>query len=139
MRIAIRGGTVYDGTGAPGRTCDVLVDDGRVAVVGDVDGVDAEEIDAAGLEPGVERDEYDKISRVFISAHSGAGLDLLRSAIAETAKSGPGQSYRVTPENEEQDDAFELAEVDASVDALPGGLAESPADHLPTSTLVGPR
>ena len=96
-------------------------------------------IDAAGLEPGVERDEYDKINRVFISAHSGAGLDLLRSAIAETAKSGPGQSYRATPENEEQDDAFELAEVDASVDALPGGLAESPADHLPTSTLVGPR
>ena len=96
-------------------------------------------IDAAGLEPAVERDEYDKINRVFISAHSGAGLDLLRSAIAETAKSGPGQSYRATPENEEQDDAFELAEVDASVDALPDALPEGPADHLPTSTLVGPR
>jgi GTP-binding protein HflX len=48
-------------------------------------------IDAAGLEPGVERDEYDKISRVFISAHSGAGLDLLREAIVETAQSGPLQ------------------------------------------------
>jgi GTPase len=47
-------------------------------------------IDAAGLEPGVERDEYDKISRVFISAQSGAGLDLLRGAIAETALAGPG-------------------------------------------------
>ncbi|MGB9107440.1 MAG: GTPase HflX [Telluria sp.] len=46
-------------------------------------------IDAAGLEPGVERDEYDKISRVFISAHSGAGLDLLREAIVEAARSGP--------------------------------------------------
>jgi GTP-binding protein HflX len=43
-------------------------------------------IDAAGLEPGVERDEYDKISRVFISAHSGAGLDLLREAIVEAAR-----------------------------------------------------
>jgi GTP-binding protein HflX len=47
-------------------------------------------IDAAGLEPGVERDEYDKISRVFISAHSGAGLDLLREAIVEAARTGPG-------------------------------------------------
>jgi GTPase len=46
-------------------------------------------IDAAGLEPGVERDEYDKISRVFISAQSGAGLDLLRDAIAEAALAGP--------------------------------------------------
>ncbi|MCS0656464.1 GTPase HflX [Massilia terrae] len=46
-------------------------------------------IDAAGLEPGVERDEYDKISRVFISAQSGAGLDLLRGAIAEAATAGP--------------------------------------------------
>jgi GTP-binding protein HflX len=46
-------------------------------------------IDAAGLEPGVERDEYDKIGRVFISAHSGAGLDLLRGAIVEAARSEP--------------------------------------------------
>ncbi|MCS0581754.1 GTPase HflX [Massilia pinisoli] len=42
-------------------------------------------IDAAGLEPGIERDEYGKISRVFISARSGAGLDLLRDAIVEAA------------------------------------------------------
>ncbi|AVR97868.1 GTPase HflX [Pseudoduganella armeniaca] len=43
-------------------------------------------IDAAGQEPGVERDEYDKISRVFISARTGAGLDLLRDAIIEAAR-----------------------------------------------------
>lgn len=42
-------------------------------------------IDAAGLEPAVERDEYDKIRRVFISAHTGAGIDLLREAIGEFA------------------------------------------------------
>jgi len=45
-------------------------------------------IDAAGLEPGIERDEYGKIGRVFISARSGAGLDLLRDAIAEAAGNG---------------------------------------------------
>jgi GTP-binding protein HflX len=40
-------------------------------------------IDAARLEPGVERDQYGRISRVFVSARSGAGLNDLRSAIAE--------------------------------------------------------
>ncbi len=44
-------------------------------------------IDAAGLEPGLDRDEYDKIRRVFISAQTGAGLGLLREAVAEFAKS----------------------------------------------------
>lgn len=43
-------------------------------------------IDAAGLEAAVERDEYDKIQRVFISAQTGSGLNLLREAIAECVK-----------------------------------------------------
>ena len=43
-------------------------------------------IDAAGLEPALEHDEYDKIRRVFISAQTGSGLDLLRQAIGERAK-----------------------------------------------------
>lgn len=44
-------------------------------------------IDAAGLEPAVEHDEYDKIRRVFISARTGRGLDLLRQAVAGFARS----------------------------------------------------
>ena len=44
-------------------------------------------IDAAGIEPALERDEYDKIRRVFISAQAGTGLDLLRQAITEVVKS----------------------------------------------------
>ena len=43
-------------------------------------------IDAAGLEPRVERDQYGRMSRVFVSARTGAGLELLRQAIAEFAK-----------------------------------------------------
>jgi GTPase len=43
-------------------------------------------IDAAGMDAALERDEYDKIRRVFISAQNGTGLDLLREAIAEFAK-----------------------------------------------------
>jgi GTP-binding protein HflX len=43
-------------------------------------------IDAAGLDEGVEADEYGRISRVFLSARTGAGLDGLRSAIAGFAR-----------------------------------------------------
>jgi GTP-binding protein HflX len=43
-------------------------------------------IDTAGFEPGVERDQYGRISRVFVSARTGAGIELLRDAIAEFAK-----------------------------------------------------
>lgn len=50
-------------------------------------------IDAVGLDPILERDEYAKIRRVFISAQTGQGLDLLRHAITEHAKdkSGSGE------------------------------------------------
>ena len=44
-------------------------------------------IDAAELEPAVELDEYGKIRRVFVSAKTGAGLDLLRQAIADSLRS----------------------------------------------------
>jgi GTP-binding protein HflX len=41
------------------------------------------QIDKLGLEPGLERDEYGRISRVRISAKTGAGLDLVKQALAE--------------------------------------------------------
>jgi GTP-binding protein HflX len=55
-------------------------------------------IDAAGLEPGVERDQYGRISRVFVSARTGAGLELLRGAIAEFAKARAAARGAHTPE-----------------------------------------
>ena len=58
-------------------------------------------IDAAGLEPAMERGEDGKISRVFISAHTGAGLDLLRESVVEMARAAPGLSHLY----QEQDDA----------------------------------
>jgi GTP-binding protein HflX len=48
-------------------------------------------IDAAELEPRVERDQYGRISRVFVSARTGRGLELLRDAIAEFAKARHAQ------------------------------------------------
>lgn len=40
---------------------------------------------SAAIEPGAERDEYGRISRVFVSARTGAGLTELRTAIMEAA------------------------------------------------------
>jgi N-acyl-D-aspartate/D-glutamate deacylase len=46
--LVIKGGTVVDGTGAPGRTADVAIADGVVTDVGAVDGPAKETIDADG-------------------------------------------------------------------------------------------
>ncbi len=43
-------------------------------------------IDLAGLQPAAARDQYGRISRVFVSARTGAGLQQLRGAIAEFAR-----------------------------------------------------
>ena len=43
-------------------------------------------LDLSGLRPVVERDEYGRISRVLVSARTGAGLAGLRGAIAEAAQ-----------------------------------------------------
>ena len=80
-------------------------------------------IDAAGLEPAVERGEDGKISRVFISAHTGAGLDLLRESVVEMARAAPGLTHLY----QEQDEA----EPDAMQDVTPA--------ETQTSTNVGPR
>jgi GTP-binding protein HflX len=42
--------------------------------------------DLSGLAPSVERDEYGRISRVFVSARTGEGIAGLRGAIAEAAQ-----------------------------------------------------
>ncbi|MGH8740862.1 MAG: GTPase HflX [Burkholderiales bacterium] len=55
-------------------------------------------IDAAKLEPAVERDQYGRISRVFVSARTGAGLDGLRAAIAEFARQRAAARGAAAPE-----------------------------------------
>jgi GTP-binding protein HflX len=81
-------------------------------------------IDAAGLEPGIERDEYGKISRVFISARSGAGLDLLRDAIVEAA--GSPAAVPGADEQEGEEPGF-------ASDVQPGA-----ADLMPATPHPGP-
>lgn len=89
-------------------------------------------IDAAGLEPTVERDEYAKISRVFISAQSGAGLDLLREAIVEAAQRAPARAHlfdeQIDAVQDDSDDVGDDDRADADLD-----------DRIPTSPLAEPR
>jgi N-acyl-D-amino-acid deacylase len=46
--LCIRGGTLYDGTGAPGRPADVAIQGGRIVATGEVRGSAARTLDAAG-------------------------------------------------------------------------------------------
>jgi len=45
-------------------------------------------LDLTGVAPGVGRDEYGKLQSVYVSAQSGAGLDLLRDALSEILVAG---------------------------------------------------
>lgn len=52
-------------------------------------------IDLAGMEPGLERDEYGKIRKVWVSAQSGAGMELVRQALAEHQRALMPPAYHV--------------------------------------------
>jgi len=52
--------------------------------------------DSSGLEPGIDRDEYGRISRVRLSARTGAGLAELRSAIVEASRARPAVESAVS-------------------------------------------
>lgn len=67
--VVLRGGIVYDGTGAPPRRADVAIRGDRVAAVGDLSGARAEtvlQVEGLAVAPG------------FINAHSWATGTLLR-------------------------------------------------------------
>ena len=70
-------------------------------------------IDQSGLAPAVERDEYDKIQRVFVSAQTGDGMDLLRHAMAEYAQAkGRSGDLSEPRDSDHEDDAVALHEID---------------------------
>jgi N-acyl-D-amino-acid deacylase len=76
--LVLRGGTVLDGTGAPGYTADVAVADGRIADVGHATGRAAREVDVSGAVvcPG------------FIDLHSHADFTVFGapSAVTQTTQ-----------------------------------------------------
>lgn len=58
-------------------------------------------IDAAGMAPGIERDEYGKIRKVWVSARDGAGMELIRQALVELHQArinSPQQEFKAVTE-----------------------------------------
>jgi len=53
-------------------------------------------IDAAGRVPRVDRDEYGKIARVWVSAATGGGMDLVRLALSEAARTQTAAQTELT-------------------------------------------
>lgn len=60
-------------------------------------------IDLTPVLPGLERDEYGKIRRVSLSAKNGAGLDFLRTALAEVAAAKKSAATNREPEHHHKD------------------------------------
>jgi N-acyl-D-amino-acid deacylase len=85
-RIVLRGGTVVDGSGAPGFVADVGIVDGHIAAVGPtaVEIVDARSVDVGGL----------VVAPGFIDMHAHSDLAVLTDA-AHTAKVWQGVTLEV--------------------------------------------
>jgi N-acyl-D-amino-acid deacylase len=62
--LVLRGGTVHDGLGSPGRVADVAVRDGRVVEIGRFEGSAAEQVDCDGL----------VVAPGFVDAHAHSDL-----------------------------------------------------------------
>lgn len=58
-------------------------------------------IDLTGVEPAVARNECGTISRVSLSARTGAGIDKLREALVEFAQTRPSAQLKRTPQQTE--------------------------------------
>lgn len=63
-------------------------------------------IDLAPHQPSVDLDECDKIQRVFLSARNGAGVELLRQAIAERARTEASKFNQLPQATERNDVRF---------------------------------
>ncbi len=129
--LAIIGGTIVDGTGAPGRTADLLVADGRIrlALPGTDSPAPARTIDASGkvICPG------------FIDLHSHSGLFLLadgrhepkvRQGVTTEVVGVDGLSYAPYRDPE---DLGRLVEMNAGLDGRPDGVTydwATVADYL---------
>jgi N-acyl-D-amino-acid deacylase len=72
--LVLRGATVFDGSGAPGREVDVAIGGDRITAVGSVPGTGTEELDLTGL----------ALAPGFIDIHSHADLSLLANPRAES-------------------------------------------------------
>ena len=61
-------------------------------------------LDLTGVAPGVGRDEYGKLQSVYVSAQTGAGLELLREALSEILLAGHARVETIQDEHDSADD-----------------------------------
>lgn len=122
--VVVRGGTVYDGTGGPGRRADVVIDGDVVALVGHApEAVDALEIDATGqaVIPGL----INVLSHAWgaLQQDGSAASDVLQGVTTEVFGEAytPGPS---SPEFVELCAASYQADVRADFSRLSEGLAQ---------------
>ena len=92
--LVIRGGTVFDGTGAPGVAADVAINGDRIVAVGEVGGSAARTIDASGLfvAPGfIDMHSHSEVRRLLDGGQgpSFAYQGLTTEIYGETTSMGP--------------------------------------------------
>ena len=92
--LVIRGGTVYDGTGAPGIAADVAINGDRIVAIGEIDGNAARTIDASGLyvTPGfIDMHSHSETFRLLNGGHgpSFAFQGFTTEIYGETVSMGP--------------------------------------------------
>ena len=92
--LVIRGGTVFDGSGAPGVVADVAIDGDRIAAIGEIDGSAERTIDAAGLyvAPGfIDMHSHSEVRRLLDGGQgpSFAFQGLTTEIYGETFSMGP--------------------------------------------------
>ena len=92
--LVIRGGTVFDGTGAPGIVADLAIDGERIVAVGNVDGNADRTIDASGLyvTPGfIDMHSHSETFRLLNDGHgpSFAFQGFTTEVYGETVSMGP--------------------------------------------------
>lgn len=92
--LVIRGGTVFDGSGAPGVVADVAIDGDRIVAIGEIDGSAERTIDAAGLyvAPGfIDMHSHSEVRRLLDGGQgpSFAFQGLTTEIYGETFSMGP--------------------------------------------------
>ena len=92
--LVIRGGTVFDGTGAPGRIADIAIVGNHIVEVGMIDGKAARTINAEGLfvAPGfIDMHSHSEVPRLLNGGHgpSFAYQGLTTEIYGETESMGP--------------------------------------------------
>jgi N-acyl-D-amino-acid deacylase len=109
--LVLRGGTVFDGTGAPGVEADVGIVGRRVAAVGRALGAGAEEIDARGL----------AVAPGFVDIHSHADGTLFEDPRAESVIR-QGITTVVVGQDGDSPAPQALDDWFAAIDALPSSV-----------------